>query len=184
VSALTGLNDGFKLVAITGKSSCLVWLLLTRLARGQRTALQTTLDHFWLFDDLGAHRLDARNTSGSHPIYGHDTWALTDSNGLVQEPCAAFQTGFRIIIQATSPSKSRTKTWTKYLRSEWFNMNPCSWQEVAFLACVLLTLANRVLCLITGPRRPMLIALWLRSVTSSMPVPLAPAYAWALHRKS
>jgi hypothetical protein len=137
VSALTGTNDVFKLTTITGKSSCLVWLLLTRLARGQRTALQTTPDYFWLFDDSGALELDALDTLGSDPgsePFGHDTWALTDSNGLVQEACAAFQTRFYIIIQAASPSESRTNTWTKYLRSEWFYMNPCSWQEVAFLA--------------------------------------------------
>jgi hypothetical protein len=178
VSALTGTNDVFKPTTITGKSSCLVWLLLTRLARGQRTALQTTPDYFWLFDDSGALKLDALDTLGSDPgsrairprhlgahrLQRTGAGAMRGLSNKVLHHYPGRQPQ-RVSHQDLDKVPSLRVVLHEFLlmaRSRSFGVSLHALQRVSSFS-------------MTGPRRPVSIAPWSKSLTSSMPVMLAPA---------
>ena len=97
---------------IQGKSIFIYYALLRRLSEGLPTALEVFNGSFLFFTDTGASIYDNQGkSSGKIPP---ETWALSDSTSLTEEPCGAFQvaSGHRCwIIQATSPKESRWKNW-------------------------------------------------------------------------
>ncbi|KAI0742035.1 hypothetical protein C8Q80DRAFT_1110187, partial [Daedaleopsis nitida] len=95
-----------------GKSMFLLYLLLYRLERKLPTAVQFNTSHYVVFDGQGVRVNDVNDTDPRLK----DCWALADSNASVIQPCQAFGTFARFIIQATSPKLERWKQWIKYFQ--------------------------------------------------------------------
>ncbi|KAH8985960.1 hypothetical protein EDB86DRAFT_3246244 [Lactarius hatsudake] len=69
------------------------------------------------------------------------TWALSNSNKNVPQPCSTFGTVSKRrtawVIQTTSPAEKRWKNWKKYCTTDMFVMNPISIEEVTVLGKLL-----------------------------------------------
>jgi hypothetical protein len=102
----------------TGKSCFLFYVLLCRLRSAKSTALQSSPDHFFLFDQNGVTIYDVRVAGVDVFSKGANTWALTDSSDNLAMPCAPFLAAATAdlawVVQATSPKQSRYKAWTKH----------------------------------------------------------------------
>ncbi|KAI0742038.1 hypothetical protein C8Q80DRAFT_1357212 [Daedaleopsis nitida] len=115
-----------------GKSMFLLYLLLYRLERKLPTAVQFNTSHYVVFDGQGVRVNDVNDTDPRLK----DCWALADSNASVIQPCQAFGTFARFIIQATSPKLERWKQWIKYFQPGAFEfyMDLPSVMEIAAIA--------------------------------------------------
>lgn len=92
-----------------GKTTFLLYLLLYRLQRCCPTAIQLDPDYFFIFDNHGAKY---SHTNDHNPRL-RDCWALTDSNARVIQPCAAFLSLAKCVVQTSSPRRERWKEWLK-----------------------------------------------------------------------
>lgn len=68
------------------------------------------------------------------------TWALSDSNEDIEQPCAAFldssQKGRIWVVQTTSPLEKRWKKWKEQRSARMFIMKFFSFQEIKALGWV------------------------------------------------
>ncbi|VDC03231.1 unnamed protein product [Peniophora sp. CBMAI 1063] len=99
-----------------GKTSFLYYLLLQRLGAKCATALQVEPDYFFIFDSEGAAVLP-NVTADLRPeevdVRLAKCWALSDTNSLLRQPCAAFLMSAERVIQAASPGRNPWKDWIK-----------------------------------------------------------------------
>jgi hypothetical protein len=69
------------------------------------------------------------------------TWALTDSNDRIKQPCNTFldaaERKIAWIVQTTSPLEQRYKDWKKYNWADTFVMDCFSFDEMTALGLVL-----------------------------------------------
>jgi hypothetical protein len=114
----------------SGKSTFLFYLLLYRLERKLRTAVQLDAEYYFIFDEQGA---------AVHPLSGRDPrlrkcWALTDSNEIVTQPCTAFQSLAERVILTSSPKPERWKGWIKQTEGRCIISDLPSVPEIAAIA--------------------------------------------------
>jgi len=102
-------------------------VLLRRLEAKPPTAVQLTKQHYYVFDESGAV---IRPSRFFDPRL-RECWALTDSNAVVTQPCAAFLSDALRIIQTTSPKPARWKEWYKQRGGIWVVVDPPSVPEIA-----------------------------------------------------
>jgi hypothetical protein len=77
------------------------------------TALQTDSEVFFVFTKEGA---SVHPTTSRGVQFPPDTWALADSNEMINQPCGAFLMASLKnvwVVQASSPLKKRWREWTK-----------------------------------------------------------------------
>ncbi|KAJ7222393.1 hypothetical protein GGX14DRAFT_663556, partial [Mycena pura] len=100
-----------------GKTTFLLYLLLHRLQEKSPTAVQVTMNRYYIFDKQGV----AKYKTGSEDcdltrLWA--CWALVDSNSSVEKPCDDFLSFSEVIIQASSPKPTRWQEWLKQLEGD------------------------------------------------------------------
>ncbi|KAI0753426.1 hypothetical protein C8Q80DRAFT_1152126 [Daedaleopsis nitida] len=114
-----------------GKTTFLLYLLLDRLEQKLPTAIQFRPDHYVIFNGQGVTVNKATYTDPQLD----QCWALADSNSVVTQPCLGFLCQARCIIQATSPNKTRWKSWsTQNWKVRQYIMDLPSAMEIAAIA--------------------------------------------------
>jgi hypothetical protein len=93
--------------------------------------------HILVFQDDGVHRLPFTAEPSDFP---NGTWALTDTNDEVAQPCTAFlgaaQQDIAWIVHATSPAEGKYKAWQHQKAADMFVMNYFSMDEITVLRFV------------------------------------------------
>lgn len=92
-----------------GKSIFLFYLLLRRLERRLPTAIQLSLDGYFIFNEDGAafHPLQYRSPGLE------ECWALVDGNEYVFQPCWMLGNHAQRVILVSPPQPERWKGWIK-----------------------------------------------------------------------
>ncbi|KAI0750632.1 hypothetical protein C8Q80DRAFT_521611 [Daedaleopsis nitida] len=115
-----------------GKTCFLLYLLLHRLERKLPTAIQFDADSYIIFDEQGVQVNRSRSRDDRRL---RECCALVDSNADVGQPCSAFLSVARRIVQATSPKREAWKEWSKqWERAFEYVMDPPSAMEIAAIA--------------------------------------------------
>ena len=119
-----------------GKTTFLYWLLLHRLENRLPTAVQTSSEEYFIFDEQGAICHSTKHKDSRL----EKCWALVDSNAKVHQPCDRFlNTAYRV-IQASSPKAQRWKEWIKQKRGQRITSDLPSVPEIAVIVSVGLVL--------------------------------------------
>jgi len=120
-----------------GKTAFLYYLLLLKLSERTPVALQLR-DRYLLFTDEG---VSSHSLTAGLDVIPTDTWALSDSNDQVKEPCSAFldasTLGHAWVMQTTSPVSTKWKDWKMYHNADMFIMGHFSIQEISVLSEIL-----------------------------------------------
>jgi hypothetical protein len=97
---------------LVGKTTFLLYLLLSRLERQLPTAIQVSPEEYFIFDDNGAMSY-ASGPRGGGAGRLSQCWGLTDSNANLERPTTIFMSQTRCLIQTTSPQVRWWKEWAK-----------------------------------------------------------------------
>ena len=94
-------------------------------------------DCFFLFSEDGV----TRHTKTQYTrLFPKITWALSDSNKIIEQPCAAFldasQRGRTWVVQTTSPLEKRWEEWKEQNSAGMFIMKYFSVREITALGWV------------------------------------------------
>ncbi|KAI9458944.1 hypothetical protein BJY52DRAFT_407936 [Lactarius psammicola] len=117
-----------------GKSCFCYYLVLRLLSQKLPVALQLPR-HFLVFHDNGVdiHPLDMANPDN----FPRGTWALSDSNEEVRQPCSTFlgadKQEMAWIVQTTCPFEERWKEWKEQCSADVFAMDHPSINEITAL---------------------------------------------------
>ena len=127
--------QGHELIAHTGKTMFLIYLLARLLCNRQTVALQISARHYVLFTEQGA-TIHEGDKPGGIP---KDVWALSDTLGMAEtHPCSAFLFSQHAhLVHTSSPAARNSKDWVKQISATEHIMDLWSEKEVERLLYVM-----------------------------------------------